>query len=110
MHRKVDVAARKLKNTIESLQTQIELLQHENKGLEEAIKLEKRKKQRKKALKTYLLDIEDPSAAQVFSPNKIAQARLRKAEIEVTEQEKKQQKEIQKKKDKKRLKLKKNMP
>src|SRR5438874_7255652 len=66
---------RKLKNTVESLQTEAELLRHENAGLRETIIAERRRRQRSKPLKDYLFDRDDPNSAQVFSPNKIAEAR-----------------------------------
>jgi hypothetical protein len=54
------------------------LLEHEDSDLKEVIKFQKRKKQCKKPLKDYLFDIDDPSAAKVFRPGKIAQARIKK--------------------------------
>ena len=89
-----DSAARKLKSTLESLQAEVELLRSENQGLRETIIHEKQRRQRGKALKDLLIDRTDPNSAQVFSPAKIAQARLKKATIEA----KKQQEALQKKK------------
>jgi len=48
MHQNLDIGARKLVNTIESLQAQVEILQHENKGLRQTIHLEKTRRQRGK--------------------------------------------------------------
>ena len=91
-----DPDAQKLKDTVESLQTQIELLRNENQGLREAVFIEKKRRQRGKPLKDYLFDRVDPNSAQVFSPQKIAQARLRKAKIEAQKQEEILRKEAQK--------------
>jgi len=71
----LDSNTRKLKNTLESLQTKVELFRYENKGLRETIHLEKKRRQRGKPLKDYLLDISDPNSAQVFSLQKVAQTR-----------------------------------
>ncbi|KAF5120823.1 hypothetical protein E5D57_013340 [Metarhizium anisopliae] len=89
-------SARKLKSTLESLQAEVELLRSENQGLRETIIYEKQRRQRGKALKDYLFDRTDPNSAQVFSPAKIAQARLKKATIEAKKQEEAFQKQTEK--------------
>jgi septal ring factor EnvC (AmiA/AmiB activator) len=71
---------------MEKLQTEVELLKHENNGLREALILEKRKRQRGKPLKNYLFDQDDQNAV-VFSPGKIQRARQRKEELEAQQQE-----------------------
>jgi hypothetical protein len=88
--------ARKLKSTLEGLQAEVELLRSENQGLRETIIHEKQRRQRGKALKDLLFDRTDPNSAQVFSPAKIAQARLKKATIEAKKQEQALQKETDK--------------
>ncbi|OAQ58449.1 DDE superfamily endonuclease, CENP-B-like protein [Pochonia chlamydosporia 170] len=88
--------ARKLKSTLGSLQAEVELLRSENQGLRETIIHEKQRRQRGKALKDYLFDRTDPNSAQVFSPAKIAQARLKKAVIEAKKQEEALQRETEK--------------
>lgn len=65
----------------------LELLRHENRGLRETIVREKQRGQRGKALKDYLFDRVDPNSAQVFSPQKVAQARQKRAEIEAQKEE-----------------------
>src|SRR6185312_5256916 len=85
-------SARKLKSTLESLQAEVELLRSENQGLRETIIHEKQRRQRGKALKDLLFDRTDPNSAQVFSPAKVAQARLKKATIEAKKQEEAPQK------------------
>ncbi|KJK84752.1 hypothetical protein H633G_11475 [Metarhizium anisopliae BRIP 53284] len=70
-----DHNSRKLKSTLESLQSEVELLRYENQGLRETISYEKKRRQRGKALKDLLFDRTDPNSAQVFSPAKVAQAR-----------------------------------
>ncbi|RKK67824.1 hypothetical protein BFJ71_g17821, partial [Fusarium oxysporum] len=82
-----DIGARKLKRTLESLQAEVELLRHENQGLRETIIREKQRRQRGKALKDYIFDRVDPNSAQVFSPQKIAQARKKKVEMEAQKEE-----------------------
>jgi hypothetical protein len=79
-HTQIDINTQKLKNTLKSLQTEIEILRHENISLHKAVKLQKRKNQHSKALKDFVSNNEDPSGAQVFSPGKISQARIRIAE------------------------------
>jgi hypothetical protein len=79
-------SARKLKCTLESLQAEVELLRSENQGLRETIIHEKQRRQRGKALKDLLFDRTDPNSAQVFSPAKVAQARLNKVTIEAKKQ------------------------
>lgn len=74
-----DHNSRKLKSTLESLQSEVELLRYENQGLRETISYEKKRRQRGKALKDLLFDRTDPNSAQVFSPAKVAQARVKKA-------------------------------
>jgi len=91
-----DSSARKLKSTLKSLQAEVKLLRYENKGLRETIIHEKQRRQRGKALKDYLFDRADPNSAQVFSPAKIAQARLKKATIEAKKQEEALKKETDK--------------
>jgi hypothetical protein len=88
--------ARKLKSTLESLQAEVELLRSENQGLRETIIHEKQRRQRGKALKDLLFDRTDPNSAQVFSPAKIAQARLKKATMEAKKQEEALQRETDK--------------
>lgn len=88
--------SRKLRSTLESLQSQNELLRYENLGLRETIFHEKQRRMRGKALKDYLFDRVDPNSAQVFSPAKVAQARLRKAATEAQKQERALEKERQK--------------
>ncbi|KJZ70309.1 hypothetical protein HIM_10316 [Hirsutella minnesotensis 3608] len=88
--------SRKLRSTLESLQSQNELLRYENQGLRETIFHEKQRRMRGKALKDYLFDRVDPNSAQVFSPAKVAQARLRKAAMETQKQEEALEKERQK--------------
>ncbi|KFA67133.1 hypothetical protein S40285_09288 [Stachybotrys chlorohalonatus IBT 40285] len=51
---------------------------------------------RGKALKDYLFDRTDPNSAQVFSPAKIAQARLKKVAIVTRKKEESLQKETKK--------------
>ncbi|KAM4067830.1 DDE superfamily endonuclease [Hirsutella rhossiliensis] len=51
-----EVSAQKLKSTLESLQSEVELLRYENKGLRETIIHEKQRRQRGTALKDYLFD------------------------------------------------------
>jgi len=92
----LDIEARKLINTMESLQAQVELLQHENKGLREAIRLEKNRRQRGKPLKNVLFDIDDANEAIVYSPAKIERARERKAEMDRFQQDKALQKDAEK--------------
>ncbi|KJZ69920.1 hypothetical protein HIM_10705 [Hirsutella minnesotensis 3608] len=87
--------SRKLKSTLESLQSQNELLRYENQGLRETIFHEKQRRMRGKALKDYLFDRVDPNSAQVFSA-KVAQARLKKAAMETQKQEEALEKERQK--------------
>ncbi|KJZ68853.1 hypothetical protein HIM_11756 [Hirsutella minnesotensis 3608] len=67
-----------------------------DKGLRETIFHEKQRRMRSKALKDYLFDRVDPNSAQVFSPAKVTQARLRKAAMETQKQEKALEKERQK--------------
>ncbi|KJZ68687.1 hypothetical protein HIM_11922 [Hirsutella minnesotensis 3608] len=88
--------SRKLRSTLESLQSQNELLRYENQGLRETIFHEKQRRMRGKALKDYLFDRVDDNSAQVFSPAKVAQARLRKAAMETQKQEEALEKERQK--------------
>ncbi|KAH7471533.1 hypothetical protein FOMA001_g13232 [Fusarium oxysporum f. sp. matthiolae] len=78
---------RLLKRTLESLQAEVELLRHENQGHRETIIREKQRRQRGKALKDYILDRVDPNSAQVFSPQKIAQVRQKKVEMEAQKEE-----------------------
>ncbi|KJZ69412.1 hypothetical protein HIM_11185 [Hirsutella minnesotensis 3608] len=87
--------SRKLRSTLESLQSQNELLRYENQGLRETLFHEKQRRMRGKALKDYLFDRVDPNSAQVFSPAKVAQARLRKAAMETQKQEEALEKERQ---------------
>ncbi|KJZ69849.1 hypothetical protein HIM_10749 [Hirsutella minnesotensis 3608] len=82
-----DRDSRKLKSTLESLQSQNELLLCENQGLRETIFHEKQRRMRGKTLKDYLFDRVDPNSAQVFSPAKVAQVRLKKADLETQKQE-----------------------
>ncbi|KAL9561304.1 hypothetical protein ACKAV7_014659 [Fusarium commune] len=91
-----DTGARKLKRTLESLQAEVELLKHENQGLRETIIREKQRRQRGKALKDYIFDRVDPNSAQVFSPQKIAQARQKKVEMEAQKEEEVLQKRTEK--------------
>ncbi|WKT54152.1 hypothetical protein QSH57_004736 [Fusarium oxysporum f. sp. vasinfectum] len=91
-----DTGARKLKRTLESLQAEVELLRHENQGLCETIIREKQRRQRGKALKDYIFDRVDPNSAQVFSPQKIAQARQKKVEMETQKEEEVLQKRTEK--------------
>ncbi|KAG7428734.1 hypothetical protein Forpi1262_v009460 [Fusarium oxysporum f. sp. raphani] len=91
-----DTGARKLKRTLESLQAEVELLRHENQGLRETIIREKQRRQRGKALKDYIFDRVDPNSAQVFSPQKIAQARQKKIEMEAQKEEEVLQKRTEK--------------
>ncbi|KAJ6436785.1 DDE superfamily endonuclease, CENP-B-like protein [Purpureocillium lavendulum] len=91
-----DRNSRRLKSTLESLQSEVELLRYENRGLRETIIHERQRRQRGKALKDYLFDRTDPNSAQVFSPAKVAQARLRKAALESQKKEEALQKETQK--------------
>jgi len=72
------------------------LLQHENKGLREAIRLEKNRRQRGKPLKNVLFDIDDANEAIVYSPAKIERARERKAEMDRFQQDKALQKDAEK--------------
>ncbi|KAM4063561.1 DDE superfamily endonuclease [Hirsutella rhossiliensis] len=72
-----------------------ELLRYENQGLRETIFHEKQRRMRGKALKDYLFDRVDPNSAQVFSPAKVAQARLKKAAMETQKQEEALEKERQ---------------
>lgn len=88
--------SRKLQNTLEKLQTENELLKHENKGLRETIHVEKKRRKRGKPLRDYLFDRDDPNAAQVFSPSKIQLARQRKAEMEAQQEEEALQKQLEK--------------
>ncbi|OWT42561.1 DDE superfamily endonuclease, CENP-B-like protein [Pochonia chlamydosporia 170] len=88
--------SRKLKSTLESLQSEVDLLRYENQGLRETIIQEKKRRQRDKALKDLLFDRTDPNAAQVFSPAKVAQARVKKAEIDAQRKEEALKKEAQK--------------
>ena len=88
--------SRKLKSTLESLQSEVDLLRYENQGLRETIIQEKKRRQRGKALKDLLFDRTDPNAAQVFSPAKVAQARVKKAEIDAQRKEEALKKEAQK--------------
>jgi DDE superfamily endonuclease len=91
-----DRNSRKLKSTLESLQSEVELLRYENQGLRETIIHEKQRRQRGKALKDYLFDRTDPNSAQVFSPAKVAQARLKKVAIDAQKKEEALQRETQK--------------
>ncbi|RKK78587.1 hypothetical protein BFJ71_g16446, partial [Fusarium oxysporum] len=91
-----DTGARKLKRTLESLQAEVELLKHENQGLRETIIREKQRRQRGKALKDYIFDRVDPNSAQVFSPQKIAQVRQKKVEMEAQKEEEALQKRTEK--------------
>ncbi|KAF5265528.1 hypothetical protein FOXYS1_3659 [Fusarium oxysporum] len=73
-----DTGARKLKRTLESLQAEVELLRHENQGLRET-------------------NIRENSAGSVvFSPQKIAQARQKKVEMEAQKEEEALQKRTEK--------------
>ncbi|KJZ69051.1 hypothetical protein HIM_11562 [Hirsutella minnesotensis 3608] len=90
-----EISSRKLVNTVESLQSEVELLRYENKGLRETIIREKQRRQRGTALKDFLFDRGDPNSAQVFSPQKVAQAREKKAAIELRKKEEASQKELQ---------------
>jgi hypothetical protein len=81
-----DLKARQLYATIEHIKTQNEILRSENKGLKTALIEEKRKRKRQKPLKSYLRE-EDNQAAIIFSPNKVAKARARIAEIEAEKQQ-----------------------
>ncbi|KAJ6437064.1 hypothetical protein O9K51_10361 [Purpureocillium lavendulum] len=89
-------SSRRLKSTLESLQSEVELLRYENQGLRETIIHEKQRRQRGKALKDYLFDRTDPNSAQIFSPAKVAQARVKKAEMEAQKKEEALRKEAQK--------------
>ncbi|KAH7460894.1 hypothetical protein FOMA001_g19363 [Fusarium oxysporum f. sp. matthiolae] len=91
-----DTGARKLKRTLESLQAEVKLLRYENQGLRETIIREKQRRQRGKALKDYIFDRVDPNSAQVFSPQKIAQARQKKIEMEAQKEEEVLQKRTEK--------------
>lgn len=91
-----DRNGRKLKSTLESLQAEVELLRYENQGLRETINHEKQPRMRGKALKDYLFDRTDPNSAQVFSPAKVAQARLKKVAMDAQKKEEALQKEMQK--------------
>lgn len=81
-YRRLDKNARKLANTFEAVTSLNSILLHENKGLREVIKLEKRKRRRGKGIKNLLFDSEDPEAqgAIISSPSKIRRARERIAE------------------------------
>ncbi|OAQ58563.1 DDE superfamily endonuclease, CENP-B-like protein [Purpureocillium lilacinum] len=89
-------SSRKLKSTLESLQSEVELLRYENQGLRETTIHEKQRRQRGKAPKDYLFDRIDPKSAQIFSPAKVAQARVKKAEMEARKKEEALKKEAQK--------------
>ncbi|KAH7124658.1 hypothetical protein EDB81DRAFT_911728 [Dactylonectria macrodidyma] len=91
-----DRNSRKLKSTLESLQAEVELLRYENQRLRETIIHKKQRRMRGKALKDYLFDRTDPNSAQVFSPAKVAQARLKKVAIDAQKKEEALQKETQK--------------
>jgi hypothetical protein len=91
-----DRDSRRLKSTLESLQAEVELLRYENQGLRETIIHEKQRRMRGKALKDYLFDRTDPNSAQVFSPAKVAQARLKKVAIDTQKKEEASRKEKQK--------------
>ncbi|KFA81663.1 hypothetical protein S40288_09150 [Stachybotrys chartarum IBT 40288] len=82
-----DRDSRKLKSTLESLQAEVELVRYVNQGLRETIIHEKQRRMRGKALKDYLFDRTGPNSAQVFSPAKIAQARLKKVAIDTQKKE-----------------------
>src|SRR5277367_4652811 len=90
--------ARKLENTLESLQAHREILLHENNELRRALFLEKRKRTRQKPLKNYLVDPEDAErgAPVVYSPAKVQRARERKAEVEAEEQAEEARKQLDK--------------
>jgi hypothetical protein len=92
----LDPDTKKLQNTIEHPQAQNELLKHENQGLRETVKLEKKRRQRSKPLRDYLFDRDNPNAAQVFSPTKIQLAREQKAEIEAQQEAQALQKQLEK--------------
>jgi hypothetical protein len=63
---------RKLISAVESLSTKVDILQYENHGLREAIVLEKKK--RKKGTKLNLVG-EPSKGVELYSPNKVEQAR-----------------------------------
>jgi hypothetical protein len=78
-----------LAHASEKFATQNEILQHENKGLYEAIFAEKKRRKRGKAMG--LIDPENSvNQAIFFSPEKVARARERAAEKEQSEQQRKQ--------------------
>ncbi|KAJ6436473.1 FunK1 protein kinase [Purpureocillium lavendulum] len=89
-------SSRRLKSTLESLQSEVELLRYGNRGLRETIIHEKQGRQCGKTLKDYLFDRTDPNSAQIFSPAKVAQARLKKAEMDAQKKEEALQEETQK--------------
>jgi hypothetical protein len=73
----------------EKLATHFEIVQHENRGLREAIKVEKRKRKRRKAMG--LFDPEETGGQPVFfSPAKVELARQRFADQEQAEEQRKQ--------------------
>jgi hypothetical protein len=83
---------RKISATVHSLQVQVELLTHENKGLREAIATEKKQKK-----KSYDLDLQQRQeyygGAVFWSPRKIREARARQVVIERKERDLQLQKE-----------------
>ncbi|KAK8912108.1 hypothetical protein VCV18_012822 [Metarhizium anisopliae] len=97
-----DRNSRKLKSTLESLHLRLNCFDMRNQGLRETIIHEKQRRQRGKALKDLLFDRTDPNSAQVFSPAKVAQARLRKAAMDAQKKEEILQRETQRFSDIKR--------
>ncbi|KAF2023962.1 hypothetical protein EK21DRAFT_79744 [Setomelanomma holmii] len=86
-----DERAKKLSRTIHTITAENTLLEHENNNLKEALANEKKLRQRGKAL---LLEppAEYDGGAIFWSPNKVAQARLKQEQKDLKEQEVQHQK------------------
>lgn len=113
-HRRLNKNTRKLVNTFEAVISLNSVLLHENKGLREALKLKKRKRQPKKDIKNLLFAPDDPEGqgAIIFSPSKIRRARqiikeqeaeqeaeeVRKQQVKLDRELKKKEQEAEKRK------------
>jgi hypothetical protein len=87
--RKIIKETTKLLRAGEKLAAELEIIQHENWGLRQAIIHEKKKRKRGKAMNLYDPD-ENEGQALFFSPAKIARVRQRNADAEQAERQRKQ--------------------
>ena len=78
----------------EKLVIEKEILEHENKGVREALIKEKKRRKRDKAMK--LFPKNEARQAMFFSPSKIATARTRQKELEAQKEQNRLDKKIEK--------------